>query len=122
MQLGTKLRKSTSGLTFYCPACKRPHMVSLDMWTWDGNIETPAFSPSVLVTSGHFDSNFKQGDPCWCTYNEEHKEPDDSLNKFTCNRCHSFIIEGKIQYLPDCTHEYAGQTIELPDLPEYLRD
>ena len=30
--------------------------------------------------------------------------------------CHSFVTDGKIQYLNDCTHEYAGQTIELEDI------
>ena len=30
-------------------------------------------------------------------------------------RCHSFIRDGKIQYLNDCTHEFAGKTVELPD-------
>lgn len=31
-------------------------------------------------------------------------------------RCHSFIKNGHIQYLSDCEHELAGQTIELPDI------
>ena len=30
--------------------------------------------------------------------------------------CHSFIIDGKIQYLSDCFHKLAGQTIELPEI------
>jgi len=29
--------------------------------------------------------------------------------------CHSFVTDGNIQYLGDCTHELAGQTIELPE-------
>lgn len=35
--------------------------------------------------------------------------------------CHSFIKEGKIQYLNDCWHEFAGQTIELPDESEWKK-
>lgn len=27
--------------------------------------------------------------------------------------CHSFVRDGKIEYLGDCTHELAGKTIEL---------
>lgn len=30
--------------------------------------------------------------------------------------CHSFIRNGMIEYLPDCQHELAGKTIELPDI------
>ena len=29
--------------------------------------------------------------------------------------CHSFVRDGKIQYLKDCTHELAGQIVEIPD-------
>lgn len=28
-------------------------------------------------------------------------------------KCHSFIRDGYIQYLTDCTHSLAGQTIQL---------
>lgn len=30
--------------------------------------------------------------------------------------CHSFIKDGKIQYLSDCYHSLKGQTVELPDI------
>lgn len=30
-------------------------------------------------------------------------------------RCHSFVTDGKIRFLDDCSHELKGQTIELPD-------
>ncbi len=30
--------------------------------------------------------------------------------------CHSFIRAGKIQFLGDCTHELAGQTVDLPEI------
>jgi len=40
------------------------------------------------------------------------------LQNFTPGRtCHSFIVGGKIQYLGDCFHDYAGKTIELPLYP-----
>lgn len=31
-------------------------------------------------------------------------------------RCHSFVTDGKIQFLPDCGHALAGQTLELPEI------
>lgn len=30
-------------------------------------------------------------------------------------RCHSFVTNGKIQFLADCSHKLAGQTVELPN-------
>ena len=29
--------------------------------------------------------------------------------------CHSFVVNGQIQFLPDCTHALAGQTVPIPD-------
>jgi hypothetical protein len=34
--------------------------------------------------------------------------------------CHSFIKEGKIEYLNDCWHHMKGQTVELPDVDELI--
>ena len=27
--------------------------------------------------------------------------------------CHSFVRDGRIQYLPDCTHDYRGKEVNL---------
>lgn len=32
--------------------------------------------------------------------------------------CHSFVTDGRIQFLADCTHDLAGLTVDLPDFPE----
>lgn len=38
------------------------------------------------------------------------------LNNFSPDRiCHSFIINGKIQFLGDCWHKLAGQTVDIPE-------
>ncbi len=29
--------------------------------------------------------------------------------------CHSLVRDGMIQFLSDCTHKLAGQTVEIPD-------
>lgn len=31
--------------------------------------------------------------------------------------CHSFVTDGRIQFLSDCTHSLAGQTVDLPEMP-----
>jgi hypothetical protein len=28
--------------------------------------------------------------------------------------CHSYIRNGRIEFLPDCTHARAGQTVDIP--------
>lgn len=114
-QLSSVLRSASGGvLNFWCPGCEEAHTIRPDVWTWDGNAERPTFSPSVMVTSGHYTPGHKQGDPCWCTYNRDH--PDDPT-VFECSRCHSFVKAGMIEFLADCTHALAGQTVPLPSWP-----
>jgi hypothetical protein len=97
--------------TFYCKGCGCHHYFD-KRWTFNGDMDKPTFSPSLLVRTGHYHPDHKS-DKCWCTYNAEHK---DELAPFECTICHSFVTDGKIQYLRDCTHELAGQTIELDEI------
>lgn len=32
-------------------------------------------------------------------------------------RCHSFVREGSMVYLDDCTHDLAGKTVPIPEWP-----
>jgi hypothetical protein len=85
-------------------------------WTFDGNYDKPTFSPSVLVTSGHYVQRALPPGAdreCWCTYNSAHS---DDPSKFECGVCHSFIRNGEIQFLIDSTHALAGQTVALEPL------
>lgn len=80
----------------WCPACEEAHALTIDRegsWGWDGNLEQPTFSPSLLVLGG------RQG-------------PD--------HRCHSFIENGNWRYLEDSTHAFARQIVPVPDLPDWL--
>lgn len=95
------LRMAEGGrLLFWCPGCDGAHMVrvaSTDLpggWTFNGNHERPTFSPSILVT-----------------YNG----PDAGIDDAPPAVCHSFVRDGQIQFLGDCTHALAGQTVPLPD-------
>jgi len=36
------------------------------------------------------------------------------------SKCHSFIKNGKIQFLNDCSHSLKGTTIEVPDWEKSL--
>lgn len=114
MSLRGVLRVIEGGqLGFWCPGCQQMHVVNSG-WSFDGNYEKPTFNPSVLVTGGHFANSFKPGGPCWCTFNAEH--PDDPTS-FRCERCHSFVRAGQIEFLGDSSHELAGKTVPLEAPP-----
>ena len=55
-------------------------------WTWNGSTDAPTLRPSVL-TRGHSEEG-----------------------PFVC---HSWIKDGAAQFLSDCSHVLAGQTVEL---------
>ena len=76
----------------FCPACKTVHLFD-DRWTFNGDLQKPTFNPSMLVHE---------------VKNEKYWQP----------RCHSFVREGQIQYLGDCTHDMKGQTIDLPEITD----
>lgn len=95
-------------LGFWCPGCESMHVVDSG-WTFDGNYDRPTFSPSILVTSGHYCQNWHAQD-CWCTFNEKHP---DAPTSFKCFRCHSFVKAGQIEFLADSTHALAGQTVPI---------
>ena len=102
------------GWMIFCPGCKEHHQLRVGTWNFNGDLERPTFSPSLLVTIGHYTSRHRSG-PCWCDYNREH--PDDP-SPFKCGRCHSFIRDGRIEFLGDCTHELRSQTVDLPPVHE----
>lgn len=95
-------------LMFACPGCAAGgpegydgiHMLPVNMspqgiagrqsWAWDGNLEKPTLSPSILTNA-------------------------DGVH----NRCHSFLREGIFEFLTDSQHPLAGQSVPIPDLPTW---
>jgi hypothetical protein len=84
------------GLVFYCPGCKMYHSIITEqsskytgpVWAWNGSMEKPTFSPSLLIHLG--------------------------VNQEGVDRiCHLFIQNGEIKYLDDSTHELRGQTVPM---------
>lgn len=91
--------------TFECPGCRMEHMIYVDYtpeyekklkegkfgtpkWGFNKNLDRPTFTPSLLCRWSYGPENVKKV-------------------------CHSFITDGRIQFLPDCTHELKGQTVDL---------
>lgn len=80
---------------FYCPGCKCVHHIAIaendcgfPVWKCNGDMENPTVEPSVKV--------------------EYHGADKDTV-------CHSFVRDGKIQYLSDYTHNMAGKTVDMID-------
>lgn len=102
---GPLMRRTDTGYMFWCPGCDTPHLVYVDSqsqpnWHFDGNIDAPTFSPSVLVRTG------RAVNP---TFEPEPGDPPEV--------CHSFVRAGRIEFLTDCTHALAGQIVDLPAWP-----
>lgn len=121
MLLSKKLIRREGGLlAYWCEGCGCTHQIAHGegggpRWGWNGDAEKPTFTPSVLWRAGHHaDPAGLTAAECWVCNN-----PDES--QFKCTVCHTFITDGRVQYLSDCTHHLAGQTVDLPDLPDYLQ-
>jgi hypothetical protein len=84
-------------LMFSCPGCRCSHAINVKLkncsegplWSWNGSLERPTITPSILVTYG--------------------REP----RPHRPQTCHSFVTDGRIQFLGDCEHTLAGQTVDL---------
>ncbi|UFT98087.1 hypothetical protein KO561_12830 [Radiobacillus kanasensis] len=104
------VKTSDKRLIFYCEGCENTHGVN-NAWNFNGNFENPTFSPSILVKGTRpITDDEHEG-----IMSGEKIEPE----KFVC---HSFVRDGNVQYLNDCTHELAGQTVELRDEAEWSKE
>ena len=108
-----KLRLEKDRYIFFCPGCKEIHQPNTG-WKFNGNFDVPTLAPSVLVRSGHHVDNDKTS--CWCAHNAERIAKGEEPSGFECTVCHSFVRDGRIEFLSDCTHSLAGQTVDLPVL------
>lgn len=86
------MRAGERFIAFQCPGCEYCHEIPVTgprAWNWNGSFDKPTVTPSILVNRG--------------SYNP------------TVPVCHSYVKDGRIQFLPDCSHSMAGKTVELPD-------
>lgn len=108
----TNAQDNLVGYAFYCPGCKFVHQVAVNSkneltgasWGFNGNQAAPTFTPSVLVRYRH-PKGYSNDDPA----------PKGWEGELVEDICHSFVTDGNIQFLADCTHGLAGQTITLPE-------
>lgn len=100
VRLSPVLERSGDKIFFECPGCQMLHGINVESdayprWTWNGSVDRPTFQPSVLVRYP------------WRLLESGEREQ---------VTCHSFVTDGRIQFLDDCTHALAGQTVDLPEL------
>lgn len=115
------LRRTTTGFIWWCPGCKQSHGINVGQssgpnWSWNNDPEKPSFSPSVLVRGTRQDLT-----------DEEEVQLDKDAETLTREqllehpvysfRCHSFVENGHMRFLSDCTHELANQTVPIPHWP-----
>jgi len=98
-------------LMFWCPGCEEHHGITVNSphgWTWNQSLEEPTVSPSILVNGTRA---LVDGKPVhWFKYEGEY--PAERCDFI----CHSFVKDGQIQFLGDCSHDLKGQTVPLPDI------
>ena len=73
------------------PGYERSPRMSSAVWGFNGDLDHPTFTPSVLNISN---------------WGPERREL----------RCHSFVTGGRIEFLGDFPHTLAGQTVDLPEI------
>jgi hypothetical protein len=95
-----KVRVAGEHVGFHCPGCNDYHQITTgpNGWTWNGSEDAPTFTPSLLAE-----------------YLARDDAPDDVKAALARSRCHSFVTDGRIQFLSDCGHALAGQTVDLPE-------
>lgn len=108
-------------IRFYCPGCKEYHHIQHGSdigpnWGWNGRLDKPTFTPSVLVTGTAFTEKGQADFDAWHASGCPSRDGLKFDSRPTV--CHTFVTDGRIQYLGDCTHQLAGQTVDLPPLEE----
>lgn len=101
-------------LWFECPGCGTVHRIQHGAgdgprWGWNGDAERPTFTPSILVRWDQWEPPATTPEICEKIKRGEIRQT--AVPKV----CHSFVTDGQIQFLGDCTHALAGQTVPIPD-------
>ena len=108
----------TGRVLFWCHGCDMAHPVNVSggsgpSWSFNGSFEKPTFSPSILVKFDQLSKESREKNRAYFAEHGRHMTPQE-LPYDIKHVCHSFVTDGRIQYLGDCTHSLAGQTIDLP--------
>jgi hypothetical protein len=90
---------SPYGIQFDCPGCAAPHVIPTTgekAWGFNQNFDRPTLTPSILVHS--------------------HGVLLDDGSVGQSPTCHSFVRDGRIEFLNDCTHALAGKSVDMSEV------
>lgn len=117
----SRVRIENGHAAFRCPGCNLFHNLPVagqaNAWQFNGDADRPTLTPSILSRGGCC------YEPEW--HQQERRRPDpeecdkgnpDADGISMCHVCHSFVRDGRIEFLSDCTHALAGQTVDLPEV------
>lgn len=100
-------------LYMWCPGCEDLHGVEVTeparRWQWDGNRDAPTISPSIKVSGVQ-----------WDVESPFHKPRHQTVAAGSPVVCHSHVKAGRWEFLGDCSHALAGQTVPMVPLPEWI--
>lgn len=144
------------GCWVWCPACEANHVFDIvgedgsrperACWDWDGNMERPTFSPSMLAIGAvhlcppsyaHYavcPNPDSCGQTAHCLLDPEtltpakadvdgetvrgHVKPHAVTPAW--GNCHSFLRAGRWEFLGDSAHALAGKTVDMVPLPDWV--
>jgi len=103
-------RESYKAIVLWCPGCEITdedghvhaglHMLPINgnakkrpTWKWNGDLVQVTLTPSILTKSNRGVIPF---------------------------RCHSFLRQGRWEFLNDCTHPLKGRTVPMVPLPDWV--
>ena len=130
--LSSKLREVASEgseqgrvLMHWCPGCGRRHAFEIEkpnssgsVWSWNGSIEAPSFSPSMHITSS---VPAVSGAELKAILLRRQAGEQVEIPYHRITICHYYLREGRIEFLSDSGHTLAGQSVDLPDIPGWVR-
>lgn len=120
MKIRTVQQPAQFQYMIFCPGCRCGHGLRVGQsdgpnWSFNGEMERPSFQPSLLIEGHDFTPKGRAEFEAWraAGYPRENDQPKQFESAPTI--CHSFITNGQIQFLDDCTHALKGQTVPLED-------
>lgn len=102
-------------VAWHCPGCEGGHAVPVSgprAWGFNGDLVKPTLTPSVLCNGTRLTAAGRADYDVWAAANYPHRDAEFDHEPLIC---HTFVKEGMIQFLSDCSHKFAGQTVEVPD-------
>jgi hypothetical protein len=93
-----KVVRKDNRVLFECPGCKNLHQPRIEgaepVWSWNNDLDKPTINPSIRA---RWDEGEERVQKC----------------------CHFFVRDGCIEFCGDSTHELAGKTVEMQEVPEW---